>query len=790
MAIEDAIKKIKEETGSFATETEEFSSSGPTIEEQCILIAFLQNIANKNQENIFTYFSTMSGDPFEIISRLNKTRNAKHILNITPAQLSLLVPKLLFYKVEIDNDGNNHDIPIPFRSHSNKFSIEQITETKEGRGDDVGLKSFSYEFQGSYYAILGRSIRTKMTLFFSDISNIVSDELIESNCGTLRGTASFSDLFIRSTKGTQCEAGRLIETKLSKDYFRMKVHFGWSVPPKNELFSDELLEAIEASSMTLYLEVIKHELTFNQDGSAELNIEHIGSIEGIIDNVFTNILELSSKYEETIAGYEDKIIETNDPNRQDSPNARGGYIDSNAKEVLGIIPTTNFNNVSSRRYQYIVEEIMNKDRLYSIYIPKIKYTALKNKVDEISKLSTAILDNLEGIEKKEELEIKKEQKLLAAHEIADLTSGQVSVFRASEAPLTLEQNTDNYEIKFIFFGDILDAVLKNLYNKKINDFIKNDIVIMTGDYYKGANLADVPIALTFFAKWFNSKIIKPRRKIYNFKEFINDAVNDLLMPAINTQCWGVDNKYRLAIDIFSVPKKGNKSLFSYKNEDFVKAFATPGAALISSPSLDFNNLGTFSNNVDQIASDIAAKNPAKGRMTIDNIIDINSGNYDSLKLMSSYKPSSDQEHIVFIYTSEGLNESHYPSYENDISSGIYHFYIGKSNGVAKSFNFKQTTNKFLAESRAERDSDYLASQIVEKYSCDLEMFGNTLFKPGMIFYINPTFLGDNPNRAGSKARRIGFGGYYLVTKVRGSIDVMTFKTEVEGIWQTFGAASK
>jgi hypothetical protein len=73
----------------------------------------------------------------------------------------------------------------------------------------------------------------------------------------------------------------------------------------------------------------------------------------------------------------------------------------------------------------------------------------------------------------------------------------------------------------------------------------------------------------------------------------------------------------------------------------------------------------------------------------------------------------------------------------------------------------------------------------------MEMIGNTLYYPGMEFFINPMgFIGSDreadPTIVGSVANRLGFGGYHLVTSVKSSIGPGKFTTTVEGLWHYSG----
>ena len=79
-------------------------------------------------------------------------------------------------------------------------------------------------------------------------------------------------------------------------------------------------------------------------------------------------------------------------------------------------------------------------------------------------------------------------------------------------------------------------------------------------------------------------------------------------------------------------------------------------------------------------------------------------------------------------------------------------------------------------------------RLYSQYNADLSLVGNSIFKPGMFIYINPSISGLGDIRMkNSIARRIGLGGYYLITKVSGQIDAASgWGTSLTAIWQNFG----
>ena len=76
------------------------------------------------------------------------------------------------------------------------------------------------------------------------------------------------------------------------------------------------------------------------------------------------------------------------------------------------------------------------------------------------------------------------------------------------------------------------------------------------------------------------------------------------------------------------------------------------------------------------------------------------------------------------------------------------------------------------------------------YNVDIEMFGNSIFKPGMMLYVDPMMVvSAAPGATFDAIRGMGIGGYYTVIKVSSAIESGKFSTDVECIFSAFGDGS-
>ena len=99
-------------------------------------VNFLQLIGNKPYEYNNTLF--------------RNTSKAERLLEISPAQISALVPKIDIYKEVIDPVSREATaVRLPFDDITGREEISNMMETGTGRGGGVGLKSFSWKTIGT-----------------------------------------------------------------------------------------------------------------------------------------------------------------------------------------------------------------------------------------------------------------------------------------------------------------------------------------------------------------------------------------------------------------------------------------------------------------------------------------------------------------------------------------------------------------------------------------------------------------------------------------------------------------
>jgi hypothetical protein len=296
---------------------------------------------------------------------------------------------------------------------------------------------------------------------------------------------------------------------------------------------------------------------------------------------------------------------------------------------------------------------------------------------------------------------------------------------------------NNYRIRFIFFGDLIDSILHNVQvklkdiNLKIIFGPMNWVNPQDPKDRREINLADFPIALELFNAWFADNIINKTVKNLTIKEFMTMAINGLIMPSLREDCFanGSDIITRQNGVISTIPFASKKDYFKIGQRTQVTSL-------------------------------------------------------EKQEISVSRTNTKDIDNCIMIY----INEFSPPNLKGDISedeeNGVFHFSIGQDRGLLKNIEFNQVTDTHLMANNIVNASGQGESFMKFPYNATLKLFGNNFFKPGSIIFINPSIMGFG-TRANREIllRNLSIGGYYVVKKVNFEFSNDTYETSLDCIWQ-------
>ena len=88
------------------------------------------------------------------------------------------------------------------------------------------------------------------------------------------------------------------------------------------------------------------------------------------------------------------------------------------------------------------------------------------------------------------------------------------------------------------------------------------------------------------------------------------------------------------------------------------------------------------------------------------------------------------------------------------------------------------------------ESVSLFDELKLPYNANITMFGNGLFLPGSLIYINPSSIGfGDPRNKRSASARLGIGGYYIVISVKTSFSNGSLTTTLSAKHQDWASDS-
>jgi len=222
------------------------------------------------------------------------------------SELSSLVPVIRLFKVGLKTDSATEEVETEFNfdSAATGKDIKTFFKDKRKRGFGVGIKNFSFTYEGSDPFAARRSISAKLQIFANSL-----DELFED-----RGGYRYIDLALKTGTSTMdrtpqedaCYQNQ--EQNLNKLNFRLKVVVGWAIPsPRPSTLSTQVRDALYNSYVTLNLTPTIHNFNLDDQGRINFTIDYLAYTDNFFDqrafNIFadprgitTNIIKRNLKY--------------------------------------------------------------------------------------------------------------------------------------------------------------------------------------------------------------------------------------------------------------------------------------------------------------------------------------------------------------------------------------------------------------------------------------------------------------------------------------------------------------
>ena len=812
------------------------------VDHQCYLLENIKKITDFQERQVtrargtpYKYIgrvtnSGQSGQPGNIVSYINhgnKNTIIDQYLQICPDVYAFLTPYIKIYRVDYLKDNPLRaykETQIPFPNFIDPDAIEGILDGKFGRYPGGGIKSFSWSLDGTQPAAVENNITAKLQLYFQTVQDLFSLNYKSDTAPPQAGIpnqAGYLDLIIGSgtsfrKEGDQIKAAKSRNSGVCQvrhdiykgEHFRIKVCVGWSVPPdfenKVSEFSDldakeagHLKRAIAMAKTSLYLQITTHELTFNEDGSVDISINYQAALSGILRSPNADLFVGSDKYKADKKDLNGKIDKLRKEIKRTSivdagagglsPRTRAaGEQDADRLEKLLEERAALTKKDKMLKYKKFLGGVYDSGKVYNLPVGLdawqfglIRDMSPADRAAEAVRrknpASSPVLNpQLVSLREADNLEAEALADAAAAAETAD-PAGETDATRRyrdamsnSEVEIQDRKSPEVLYLPFIYLGDLIEAILQDLEFLTTGDsfqllmgqieildpllaFQIREVVVACGGEDGSAvaalaeidplrftgvnkivystNISNLPISLDYFQTWFTTTVVKPLKEQYTLLKFIKDICATLIAKAFNSKCFDEKLKYHLRFDTatFSLDKK-------------------------------------FAGKMNILPKDLA-----KAKF-----------NADSTSCVPLQAGDEDQIPAVLIYSVD--SKPFTGDYNTDLNNGIYHYFMGARCGLAKKISFHRNDMQYYREARLERHGALGAEQLRELYSVNIDMVGNTIHRNGQYIYVEPIGIGVGSMRStGTQpnlAKQLGFGGYYMITKVASVVSIAGFDTTV------------
>ena len=761
--------------------------------------------------------------PFGFINRMTQVAHSSELFNLPTDKLSSLVPSLKLYKVET-NPSTGEDlgfVEIKFDTNPGEASFVDGGKTvtaldlfkrSDKRGVGVGLKGFDFVFHGSDPFAAKKAIQAKMTIFATSFGDLIKERRGDYASITEKfmnkapnSTYKFADLALKT--GKTPEDLRNNTTAVQKDNldklnFRLKAVLGWA-NPNDTLLTLEQKSAINDSFININLTPTTHEFNFDETGGVTFTINYLAYIEDYFNNSSFNIFATAN-------------IEANRVGRKlfyeflNNQSCDGETIKTIKEADTALIQGEKANSLSNLLMKMSDQ---NKILYYNLTYRQITQFLKTGKTPRGASFTPTVDSAVDT------------QKLRDSFKTAIEDTGESSekIISALQVGLTSTSRETN-KISFFYISDLIDVIMQNIdesldklgkeikanpkealnYYKnagnlgviglgatpaKFNSFLKHggdtktsigkevDRLLKAKEQFKKfrlvlgpmelkdpfndlemrfCSIGDIPISLNYFMEFLTEKMLSKEQAYYPLTNFIKDLTNDLIRNFVNNDsCFSFNTKQRVRL-----------------NSSVITAFARSDTQRKGADDLTYfirDNPTTLG-----IGGVFNVKNAMA--LGIRPVLQIAGPSRDPVNLM---QPDREFNYFIFYAGRSYPVQDMTGNEDTDAKNGIFHYVLGKDEGIVKNISLERTDMQGLKELRFEQEGFDGLTQLREVYNANIDCFLNPHTFPGTYIYINPK--GFSPE-ADINYTQFGIGGYYMITRAEHSIAPGKADTRIVAKW--------
>jgi hypothetical protein len=740
----------------------------------------------------------LDGDPYAFLNKLAISKNLGPLYNIKSDVLSNLQPYVRLFKVIYDENGVEHDVEITFEPAHTDYE-KNLYSSKKLRNTGVGLKNFTFTYDGSNPFGAKKSIKANMKIFATTF-----DELMETRVSPSRTSGGtnyrykYVDLAIKTFNTGETRFKNLItqNVELAKLNFRLKAQVGYSVPRNfsrtmSETDLNELRNALYDSVVTLNLTPTVHDFDFDETGRVIFSINYLAYVEDLFSEAKFNVFSEPTFAKNRILRQLSLEYYAKECEYEAQQEIKNSYAQIAAQEVADSL-------------SHLMSTLIDRDKIYYLPVsseevrnfishgPWATYNHMEMPTQPLT--STDYLNSLEaGIE--ETLEAYTQQVTLESRASGDtpsrnLVSTSLAVMDPNDTTLAffyvsdlidciielieteLRQMPDELRTHVPTPGNIIDPTdieeKAKSYEKYLATFRKMRWILGPVEFagpdldprYNHnnlfVNLGDIPISVKYFMEWITSTMLDKDDSYYALSNFMNDFFSDLVSKFLNSdRCFDYSVQQRTRF--YQSTLLGAADTTSEAN--FSGGYLDP----ITSMALSQGNIrpNVETGPVSRLLPLTKTSGPAE-RSAVNTI-------------------SSEQEinYMVYFVGRTMPTEEMRGNKIRDEQKGIFHYQIGLDRGLVKDIKLTKTQTPGLQEVRFEQEGYDGLEQLRVVYDAKIDCYSNINTFPGTYIYIEPR--GYSP-MSEIDLTKYGIGGYYMIVRSTHQFGPGIANSEIDAKW--------
>ena len=761
--------------------------------EQCYLLAKIVDIAAHKKDVIdmtppqqkkLPYYPDeeagnaslmIEGDPYAFVNRLTQHGAQSAFFNMKTEEISALQPMIRLYKIIEDEGQKPLQQEFMFDSHASKRDVENLFNDTSKRGFGVGIKDFTFTYDGSTPFAAKKSIKAQLKIFASSFDELLVDRggYMYADLALKTGKMRTSQTKLEEAASTSCQTIEDVQANLDKLNFRLKAVVGWARPSGDQsIFTTttetgrrKVIDAINESYVTLNLTPTIHEFNIDDMGRVNFTINYLAYIEDFFDQSEFDIFYNRGVLVRQAAR---DLVQSTLSSYCDSSEKISSWKKSLAES--GIIRKDKFKNMQSLmerlgafggkdegKIRYInigKEDLENYNREGPFYQSMNVAAAMKDRPAGAEAVSAKINRNfLKQVRKEKNQDKAQRSKITVVTHAAGPLEKTISFFYVSDlADIILKGigerlrylSDDSTWDGFILpeanawkineaDQTIDDAVYKTFKYKRISkirrfaeEYKKFRLLLgplelvnpENNGERKEVSFGDIPVSTKYFMGWLSDKLIAKEQTQYNLstflKEFFNHIVRDFLN---NDQCFTINTKQKAVLNEAIVT--------SYRDTKYDEITQW----IISKPT-GIKGLKHYSRAYAWLMSQpILNVSGPHGRNSTSPIVDSGVAN--------------EINYMIFSAARVQPKELQKGSRVQDEARGIFHYLIGRPRGIVKNINLVKHDSKYLKIVRFQQDGFDGLQQLREVYNAEIDCFANVKAFPGTYIFVDPRGFAPN-----------------------------------------------